>query len=50
MSFKKNKEFEVISKIALPKNLLDDKQESFINIIKIQKDKIIASTNMKNFI
>ncbi len=48
MSFKKNKEFEVISKIALPKNLLDDKQESFINIIKIQKDKIIASTNMKN--
>lgn len=48
MRLKKTKEFEVISKISLPKNLLDDKQESFINIIKIQKDKIIASTNMKN--
>lgn len=44
----KNKEFEIKNKITLPQNLLDDQQESFINIIGVQKDKIIASTNMKN--
>ncbi|WP_421622929.1 hypothetical protein R5397_03635 [Borrelia sp. MN22-0132] len=48
MSLNKNKEFEIKNKITLPQNLLDDQQESFINIIGIQKDKIIASTNMKN--
>ncbi|WP_024654102.1 LIC_12708 family protein [Borrelia persica] len=48
MSLNKNKEFEIKNKITLPQNLLDDQQESFINIIGIQKEKIIASTNMKN--
>ena len=48
MSLNKNKEFEIKNKIILPQNLLEDQQESFINIIGIQKDKIIASTNMKN--
>ncbi|ASQ28974.1 hypothetical protein CDQ96_00755 [Borrelia miyamotoi] len=48
ISLNKNKEFAIKNKITLPQNLLEDQQESFINIIGIQKDKIIASTNMKN--
>ncbi|AWG42546.1 hypothetical protein CR532_00775 [Candidatus Borreliella tachyglossi] len=48
MTLNKNKEFEIKNKITLPQNLLDDQQESFVNIIGIQKDNIIASTNMKN--
>ncbi|AYE36046.1 hypothetical protein DB313_00775 [Borrelia turcica IST7] len=50
ISLNNNKEFEIKDKIILPKNLLDDQQESFINIIGIQKDKIIASTNIKNLL
>ncbi|AHH10310.1 hypothetical protein bcCo53_000150 [Borrelia coriaceae] len=48
ISLNKHKEFEIKNKITLPQNLLNDQQESFINIIGILKDKIIASTNMKN--
>ncbi|BCR21595.1 hypothetical protein [Borrelia sp. HM] len=48
ISLNKNKEFEIKNKITLPQNILEDQQESFINIIGIQKDKIIATTNMKN--
>ena len=50
VSLNKNKKFEIKSKVVLPKNLLDDQQESFINIIGIQKDKIIASTSIKNLL
>ncbi|WKC57732.1 hypothetical protein [Borrelia sp. P9F1] len=50
ISLDKNRKFEIKNRIILPKNLLDDQQESFINIIGIQKDKIIASTNIKNLL